>query len=156
MQQPHDKKGDDIGIGDVIVSDSGNRFEVLSVDHLQGSGAATVKCLDPVEKGFEQREISRYDLKRYYTIESKAVHEYLPSDPKLVGATIQDLLAKLPADYPQATFSYEPPSYKLMIGNTMIFQGASSSDAIKHTRNYVQEREGHPDLPVGVIYGIYD
>jgi len=79
MQQPLDKKGNDIGVEDILISDNGHRFKVVSIDHLQGSGAATVKCLDPVEEGFEQRGISRYDLKRYYTIESKAIHEYLPS-----------------------------------------------------------------------------
>ena len=85
MQQPQDKQGNDIGVEDILVGDSGNRFKVVAIDHLQGSGAATVECLDPVEPGWERRGVSRYDLKRYYTIETKAVHEYPPSDPDLLA-----------------------------------------------------------------------
>ena len=73
-----------------------------------------------------------------------------------VNATIEDLLKKLPAGYPPAQFSKQATGYRLMIEHTMIFQGASGEDAIKHTKNYVEARDGHPNLPVGVIYGIYD
>jgi hypothetical protein len=156
MQQPQDKQGNDIGVEDILVSDHGHRFKVLSIDHLQGSLSAMVKCLDSVEPGYEQRGISRYDLCRYYTIETKAVHEYLPSDPKLVEETVRNLLTQLPKSYPPYIFSRNERGYWLEIERTIIFRGASSADAIKHTKNYVEAREGHPDLPIGVIYGIYD
>ncbi len=153
MQNTLDKKGNIIGVSDILVGDNGKRFKVLSIDHLQGSGSAMVECLDSVEPGYERRGISRYGLWRYYTIESKAVHEYLPS----LRPTIHTLLEKLPTGYPTANFDGDDVNgYTLEIGSTIIFRGASSEDAIKHTKNYVEARDGHPGLPVGVIYGIYD
>lgn len=154
--QPLDKEGNLIGIGDILRGDRGTQYKVLSVDHLQGSGSCLLECLGPVEPGWERRSASRYDLRRFYTIETKAVHEYLPSHPDLVKQMISTLLERLPAEYPTANFSRENNGYRLMIDNTIIFQGASSEDAIKHTKNYVEARIEHPTLPVGVIYGIYD
>ena len=73
-----------------------------------------------------------------------------------VTETIHTLLKNLPAGYPPAKFSKTATGYMLRIGSTMIYQGVSDEDAIKHTKNYVEAREGHPNLPIGVIYGIYD
>jgi hypothetical protein len=73
-----------------------------------------------------------------------------------VNAAIQVLLKQLPANYPPATFKSTTTGYWLEIDHTIIFRDASGEDAIKHTQNYVNAREGHPDLPIGVIYGIYD
>jgi hypothetical protein len=70
--------------------------------------------------------------------------------------TVHDLLKKLPAKYPPAQFEKTVSGYMLQIDRTIIFQKASAEDAIKHTTNYVEAREGHPDLPIGVIYGLYD
>lgn len=70
--------------------------------------------------------------------------------------TLEALLQKLPANYPPAQLTYSIDGYMLMIDHTIIYQNASPEEAVKHTTNYVQAREGHPDLPVGVIYGIYD
>jgi len=61
--QPRDNNKEVVNIGDVIVSKGDQRrYKVLSVDNLQGSGAVKVECLFPVEPGYEQHEISRYDL----------------------------------------------------------------------------------------------
>jgi len=73
-----------------------------------------------------------------------------------ITETIRILLEKLPEHYPRANFSRTTEGYQLGIASTIIFRAASASDAIKHTRNYVEARQKHPDLPVGVIYGIYD
>lgn len=73
-----------------------------------------------------------------------------------VTATINTLLEKLPEGYPPAQFSKGTTGYMLMIEHTIIFQGATAEEAIRHTTNYIEAREGHPNLPVGVIYGIYD
>lgn len=77
-------------------------------------------------------------------------------DEAEVNKTILALLRKLPAGYPEAMFRKGTMGYHLEIGRTIVFQGASPEDAIKHTTNYVEAREQHPDLPVGVIHGIYD
>jgi len=84
-KQPRDRNGKIIGIGDILVAravktldvgfvllektDKTWRYRVIAVDHLQGSGAVTVECLEPVEPGFERRSISRHDLLRLYEIE---------------------------------------------------------------------------------------
>lgn len=76
---PLDKKGNIIGVGDILVARrSGEelRFKVLAVDTLQGSGSVQIECLGPVEPGFERRWISRHDLWQGYEIETKATHEY--------------------------------------------------------------------------------
>jgi hypothetical protein len=70
--------------------------------------------------------------------------------------TVHGLLKKLPANYPPAQFEKTAYGYMLQIDRTIIFQKASAEDAVKHTTNYVEAREGHPDLPIGVIYGLYD
>ena len=87
----------------------------------------------------------------------KGSPRYVPkiTDEKAVE-TIQALLKELPAHYPAANFTKETAGYQLMIGHTMIFKGASSEDAVKHTENYIEARRGYPDLPIGVIYGLYD
>jgi hypothetical protein len=77
------------------------------------------------------------------------------SEVESIG-TIQALLKQLPTSYPPTKFEETPTGYALSIDHTVIFRDASAEDALKHTRNYVEAREGHPDLPVGVIYGIYD
>lgn len=86
--------------------------------------------------------------------------EMTPNAPVMseaeVNETIQSLLKQLPAGYPPAQFSKTATGYRLQIEHTTIFRDASGLDAIKHTKNYVEARDGHPDLPVGVIYGIYD
>lgn len=85
--QPLDKKGDAIGIEDILVARRDNgvprRYKVLAVDHLQGSGSCQLESLDPdVDPGWKTRWASRYDLHRFYEIETKAVHEYPPSHPR--------------------------------------------------------------------------
>ncbi|SRR5258708_6247410 len=68
--QPKDRNGKLIMVGNILKS--GNmRFKVIGVDPLQGSTAAQVECLDPVEPGFERRWISRYDLWQSYSVEAE-------------------------------------------------------------------------------------
>jgi hypothetical protein len=69
---------------------------------------------------------------------------------------LQDLLKRLPANYPPAKLTEVDGKFTLTIDSTAIFRDASSEDAIKHTTNYVEAREQNPNLPVGVIYGRYD
>lgn len=73
-----------------------------------------------------------------------------------VDETLHTLLEQLPVEYPPATLSRDAKGYRLEIDRIIIFQGASGEDAIRHTKHYVEARAGHPDLPVGVIYGVYD
>src|SRR5258708_7246085 len=68
--QQKDRNGKLIMVGNILKS--GNmRFKVIGVDPLQGSTAAQVECLDPVEPGFERRWISRYDLWQSYSVEAE-------------------------------------------------------------------------------------
>lgn len=73
-----------------------------------------------------------------------------------VEEAVRTLLEKLPKSYPPYIFSRNGKGYWLETERTIIFRGASSAEAIKHTKNYVEARKSHPNLPVGVIYGIYD
>lgn len=73
-----------------------------------------------------------------------------------VNKTIKALLEQLPASYPPYIFSKSDRGYWLEIERTIIFRRASAEEAIKHTKNYVEARKASPNLPIGVIYGIYD
>lgn len=73
-----------------------------------------------------------------------------------VTETVTVLLGDLPSHYPPATFTKTATGYWLDIDHTIIFRDASGEDAIKHTQNYVDARRDSPNLPIGVIYGIYD
>lgn len=70
-RQPKDRRGDVIGIGNVLVArrDDGEtlRYRVLAVD---SSGSVQIECLDIlVEQGFKIRWESRHNLWMMYEIE---------------------------------------------------------------------------------------
>jgi hypothetical protein len=69
-EYPHDNHGIAVHVGDVLVGLPGrsHRYEVIGIDRLQGSLAVTVRCLFPVEPGWETRGISRYDLWQGYEV----------------------------------------------------------------------------------------
>lgn len=73
-----------------------------------------------------------------------------------VREVIEALLKRLPVGYPVAKLSKDENGYMLTVAYTIIFRGALSEEAIRHTTHYVKAREKSPTLPVGVIYGLYD
>jgi hypothetical protein len=86
----------------------------------------------------------------------KGSPRYIEKAEREVVETINAILRRLPAGYPTGTLTKGPAGYQLTVDHTTIFRDASAEDAIKHTTNYIEAREKHPDLPVGVIYGLYD
>ena len=95
--QPRDKKGNPIGIGNTLIArrDDGEelRYRVLAIDRLQGSGSVQLECLSPVEPGFERRWESRHWLWRLYEIEQQEEETELNReivDPEIVQVEARD------------------------------------------------------------------
>jgi len=86
----------------------------------------------------------------------KAMLQEPVMDEQEVIETVQALLGQLPAGYPEGKLSKHTHGWILQIGSTLIFNGVSNETAIKETRDYIEARKRHPDLPVGVVHGLYD
>jgi hypothetical protein len=84
---------------------------------------------------------------------SKPINE--PTLQKMEAA-IYDLLDQLPESYPHPDLTQDQRGYMLKIGHDIIYQAIDVREALERTRRYVKERDRFPDLPVGVIDGIYD
>lgn len=92
---------------------------------------------------------------RYKTL-LQSLYAVPPISEDEVHAAIHVLLEQLPAGYPPASFTKTAEGYMLHIDQTIIYRDATAEEAIKHTNQYVQARKNSPNLPVGVIYGLYD
>ena len=124
--------------------------QTISIEHLpQGNFTLTPEEAWSVFQRLKERQTEIYDMvlqrQKSKNMGETEVHE-----------AIAALLKRLPAGYPEGTFTKGTKGYQLEIDNTIIFRDAIPEDAITHTKNYVEARERIPGLPVGVIYGIYD
>jgi hypothetical protein len=126
---------------DVCALDYPDSWEAQEVQEAESYGYA-LRNLQALERQVRQQRIAER-LNR-------------PMDPVEVENKIAALLKELPAHYPEPKFTKEERGYVLEIDRTLIFNGVSAEDAIKHTRHYVEARKESSDLPIGVIYGIYD
>jgi hypothetical protein len=91
-----------------------------------------------------------------YQAQLQELYANPPMSEAEVSAAVHALLDQLPAGYPPASFTVTPEGYQLVIDHTVVFREASDEDAIMGTKNYVEARKRNPDLPVGVVNGIYD
>lgn len=77
-----------------------------------------------------------------------------------IETEINALLTRLPAWYPPRKVEFKPegyhPGYHLIIDYTVVYHGKNAEEALERTKRYVAERDRNPNLPVGVIDGIYD
>jgi hypothetical protein len=126
------------------VLDDPDSFESQDVNEAERYSSA----LNRLEAQVKQQRVASSLVKAKEELEDKANIG--------IGEVVTTLLKDLPVGYPPTTFSKNADGYMLEIDHTIIFQAASAEDAIKHTTNYVEAREKNPDLPTGVIYGIYD
>ena len=92
---------------------------------------------------------------KYYPESARELGVELPPLQNVEPA-IQALLSKLPEHYPQGSLTHDERGYMLKIGLDVIFHSKPASEALERTRRYVAERERQPNLPIGVIDGLYD
>jgi hypothetical protein len=124
---------------DACVLDDPDSPESQDVEMASGYALA----ISALEKQVKQQRIAEQLL---------AEKKKLPAESE---TEINALLEKLPANYPPARLT-KAAGYTLEIDHTIIFRDVTLEEAIKHTRNYVDARREHPNMPIGVIYGIYD